>query len=356
MDIRDILTQLTALPGPPGLEAPVVERAGSLLKPFVDNVAIDRMGNLLGMRASGCPHARLLMLDAHLDEVGFMVVGHQEGFLRFRSLGSVDPRVLPGRVLRLCCQPPRFGVIACLPPHVQEKADSDNAIPLDKLFLDVGMAPDEARATFPIGTRAVFDGAAFALGLGQEPGQGQGQGQGPGQVSGHALDDRACFAVLLRTMELLQGQPLGVDLAVLGSVQEEVGARGAKTAAWAVSPDACIVADVTHGCTPDAPRHKTFALGGGPCVGVGPGCHRKLSSGLLEAAKIHGIPHQIEVMEGDTGTNSWPVQVTNYGIATAVLSLPLKYMHTPVETVRVDDMENMALLLARYIQSLEGEV
>jgi len=342
MDFAQVLAQLTALPGPSGTEGPVAERAAVLLAPFVDRVETDRLGNLVGYRSCRRTHARTLMLDAHLDEVGFMVSGYHEGYLRFRTLGGVDPRILPGLELQLLTVPPRTAVVACLPPHVQDKEDADKAIPLEDLLLDAGLSPGAARAEIPIGTRAVFKGDVVPLGA--------------KQLSGHAFDDRACFAVLLRVMELLKDQPLTVDLAVCGSVQEELGARGARTAAFALEPDACIVVDVTHGHTPDAPRHKTFALGGGPCVGMGPGCHRQMSSQLIGMAKAHGIPCQIEVMEGNTGTNAWPIQVSRRGVAAAMVSLPLKYMHTPVETVHLDDMENTAQLIARYVMSLEGEV
>jgi len=308
------------------------------MAPFVDRVETDRPGNLFGFHACRRAGARTLMLDAHLDEVGFMVTGYHEGYLRFRALGGIDPRILPGLELKLLTDPPRPVIVACSPPHVQEKEEADTAAPIEDLLLDAGLSDSAARAAVPIGTRAVFAGDVFALGA--------------KQVSGHAFDDRACFAVLLRVLELLRDQPLTADLVVCGSVQEELGSRGAKTAAFAVEPDACIVVDVTHAATPDAPKHKTFALGGGPCIGVGPGCHRLLSSNLIGTAKTHGIPYQVEVMEGHTGTNAWPVQISRRGVATAMVSLPLKYMHTPVETLHLDDMENSAQLLARYVLGL----
>ena len=342
MDMLDILTQLTCAPGPSGLEHQVVKLAETLLAPFVDSVKTDRMGNLLGYRFCQRAKAHTLMLDAHLDEVGFMVIGHDEGFLRLSALGGIDSRILPGAELRLLSDPPKTGVVACLPPHVQDGTRSGNTIPLEELLLDVGLSQDAALAAFPVGTRAVFIGAPFAL--------------GKKQLSGHAFDDRACFAVLLRTMELLRERPLAVNLVVCGSAQEELGARGAKTAAFAIAPESCIVVDVTHGCTPDAPRHRTFTLGGGPCIGMGPGCHRLSTSHLIETAKRNDIPFQIEVMEGNTGTNSWPIQVSGCGVATTMVSLPLKYMHTPVETLHLDDLENTAQLLAKYILSLEGTV
>ena len=343
MEMFEILERLCGLPGPSGREAPVAEASGAMLMPYVDRVEFDRLGNLLCFRSSGRVRASTLLLDAHLDEIGFVVTGHDEGYLRFSTVGGVDSRVLPGTtVLLLCADPPVKGVVVCPVPHLLGKQDSGEAIPLSELLIDIGMPHDKATLTCPVGTRAVFGGGVFPL--------------GPGQISGHALDNRVGFAVLLRTMELLAGHTITVDLAVLGSVQEEVGMRGAKTAAFTVLPDSCIVVDVTHAHSPGTPPHKTFKPGGGPCIGMGPGCHRAISSALLETAQTGGIPHQVEVMEGNTGTNAWPVQVTGRGVATAVLSVPLRYMHTPVETVHTGDIENTARLLSRYILSLEGEV
>ncbi len=342
MDMRETLATLMAPPGPSGSESPVTEVARELLAPYADRLEVDRLGNLLGFRACGRDGARVVMLDAHLDEIGFIVTGYDKGYLRFHTLGGIDSRMLPDREIKLLTDPPRMGVVACLPPHVQEKEDYDKSIPVSDLLIDAGLSEEEAPKHVPVGTRGVYIGEPFAL--------------GDKQISGHAFDDRACFVILLRTMELLRDKPLAVDLVLCGSVQEELGARGAIAAAFAVQPAAFIAVDVTHAQTPDAPKHKTFTLGGGPCIGMGPGCHRGMAAGLVETARAKGIPHQIEVMEGDTGTNASAAQVAGQGMVTAVVSLPLKYMHSPIETLHLDDMENTAQLLAQYLLSLNGEV
>ncbi len=340
MEIREMLTALTTLPGPSGFEGPALRQAQTLLAPLVESTRTDALGNLLGYRRSQVPDAQTVMLAAHLDEIGFMVTGHDKGYVRFCLIGGIDTRMLPNREIALCVDPPITGVVACLPPHVQQPEDHDKSIPADELFIDVGLCEEEAPVRVPIGTQGVFTGAPFALGT--------------KQLSGHSFDDRACFAILLRTLALLGDKPLAVHLVVCGSAQEEVGARGAKVAAFDADPDIFFAVDVTHAATPDAPKDRTFTLGGGPCIGMGPGCHRRVARELVETAKAAAIPHQIEVMEGHTGTDAWPAQVGRSGVATAVVSLPLKYMHTPIETLHLDDMENTAQLLAHFLLSLKA--
>ena len=170
-----------------------------------------------------------------------------------------------------------------------------------------------------------------------------------------SLDDRACFAVLLRAAELLRDQELDVDLYVLGSVREETGGMGAKVVTQAVSPDFCVAVDVTFGRTPDSPKDEAYVMGGGPVVGIGPNMARWMTKRLLDKAAGLDMAVQKEVMEGSTGTNGWEMQIANEGIATAVLSVPLKYMHTPVEVVERSDLEDCARLLAAFTVNLGKE-
>ena len=139
---------------------------------------------------------------------------------------------------------------------------------------------------------------------------------------------------------------------MLGSTQEETHSSGAITAAYEIAPDLCVAVDVTHGDSPDASKNETFKLGGGPVIGVGPNCAPALSCRLKELARGEEIPFQIEVMSGSSGTNAWPIQISREGIATAVLSIPERYMHTPVEVVHRQDLEDTAKLLAAFVESL----
>lgn len=151
-------------------------------------------------------------------------------------------------------------------------------------------------------------------------------------------------------LERLEGKQLNVDLYVLGSTQEETHSTGAITAAYEIAPEWCVAVDVTHGDSPDASKNETFQLGGGPVIGVGPNCARSLSERLKGLAKEIDCPIQIEVMAGSSGTNAWPVQISREGVATAVVSIPERYMHTPVEVVSKADLEDTARLLAALVE------
>ena len=342
MDYQGILSRLCALPGPSGFEGPVAEAAAELLRPLVDEVSIDRMGTVVGVKRCGREGAPKLLLDAHLDEIGFIITGHEEGYLRFAPLGGVDPRMLPDRELTILTQPPIFGVVACLPPHIQTAEDMGTAQAIKDMYLDIGLSQEEAQRCVPIGTPAVYRTGCAPL--------------GKDLLCGKALDDRACFAILLDALEQLKDTELDVDLYVLGSTQEETHSTGAITAAYGIVPDMCVAVDVTHGDSPDAPKDKTFKLGGGPVIGVGPNCTKWMAKRMQAKGKELELNCPLEVMSGHSGTNGWDLQISREGVATAVLSLPLRYMHTPVETVHRKDLTDTARLLAAFITGLGEEV
>ena len=336
MDMRQALERLCACTAPSGFEAPAAAVAAELLRPLVDEVSVDRMGNVLGVRRCGKEGAPRLLLDAHLDEIGLLVTGVEDGFLRFRSIGGVDPRMLPGRELVVLTDPPRRGIVTC-----PAGGEADKSIPLSELFVDVGLSQTEAERAVPVGTPMVYRGGCFAL--------------GEDQMCGKSMDDRSCFVTLLRAAELLRDRELDVDLYVLGSTQEETHSTGAIAAAYGIAPDCCVAVDVTHGDSPDASKDKTFPLGGGPVIGLGPNCTRWMARRLERKAEELGLDVQLEVMAGSSGTNGWPMQISREGIATAVLSLPLRYMHTPIETVHRDDLDHTAQLLAAFLEGLGEE-
>lgn len=335
MELQKTLELLCALPGPSGFEGGAAKGAMELLRPLVDEVYTTRLGSVVGVRRCGRTGAQKLLLDAHVDEIGIIVTGEEDGFLRFRTLGGVDPRMLCDREMTLLTDPPVFGVVACLPPHVQTAEDMGKSTPVSQLYLDVGLSSEQVKTRIPIGTPGVFRGSCAPL--------------GEDQCCGKALDDRACMTAILRALEQLQGQELDVDLYVLFSTQEETSSAGAITAVNAIAPDICVAVDVTHGRTPDGPKEKTFPLGGGPAIGMGPNMSRSLTKQLIALAEQEKLDYGIEVMSGHTGTNAWPMQICREGIATAVVSLPLKYMHTPVEVVSRTDLESTAKLLAAFV-------
>ncbi|MCL1820753.1 MAG: M20/M25/M40 family metallo-hydrolase [Oscillospiraceae bacterium] len=328
----DKLAKLSNTIAPSGYESKAAELAAEYLRQFTNDVQIDTLGNVIGMIPSPTG-VKTLLIDAHIDEIGVMVSGHEGGFLRFVTLGGIDPRMLMAREIRFLTG--HYGVVACLPPHIQQSSDADKCIPVEDLYIDIGL--DDA-SCIPIGTVGVFDTELADW--------------NNGCVIGKALDDRAAFLIILRALELIKS-PVRINIAVVASVQEEAGHRGAKTAAFGLNPDLCIALDVTHARTPDAPEDRTFVFGGGPVIGVAPSIPRSMSDTLKKLAKDNGIPYQIEVMSGNTGTNDWAFQTTREGIPAACLLLPLKYMHSPIEMFNKDDFENTAKLLAAFIEVQE---
>ena len=341
METEQILERLCAVGAPSGFERPAVMAARELLEPLMDEVWIDRLGSLVGVRRCGKPGAKRLLLDAHLDEVGLTVTGIENGFLRFQNIGGVDVRMLPDREVTVLTDPPMPGVVACLPPHVLSAEDRERAPKMEELSIDVGLSQEEAERRIPLGTPVVYKSNFLRL--------------GGRQLCGKAMDDRSCFVSLLRAAELLKEKPLDVDLYVLGSTREEANGAGAIAATQAIRPDYCVAVDVTHGRTPDGPKDETFVLGGGPTVGIGPNATRWMTRCMLDTAQREGIAVQKEIMEGSSGTNGWNMQICNEGVATAVLSIPLKYMHTPVETLDKGDIEAAARLLAAFAVRLGEE-
>ena len=342
MDYQKILSRLCVVPAPSGFEGAMADTAEELLRPLVDEVRRDRLGNVTGVLRCGRENAPRILLDAHMDQVGYIVTGHENGFLRFAALGGVDPRMLPGREMLVLTDPPIPGLVACLPPQMENRAEMDRAIPIQELFLDVGLPQEEAESRIPVGTPFICRPDCFPL--------------GKEFLCGTALDDRAGFAVLLDTLEQLKGETLDMDLYVLGAVQEERYEEGAMVASYAIIPDVCVAVDVTHGDSPDAARDLTFPLGKGPVLGAGPNCTRWLLNRMRDTARSLNMDVQTEVSPGHSGTDAWPVQVSREGVATSVLSVPLRYMHTPLEVVRRSDMEDCARLLTAFLRKIGKEL
>jgi endoglucanase len=329
------------IPGPSGFEQNISKKAVALLKDYMDDAYMDRYGNAVGVRLCGKANAKKLLFDAHLDEVGLIITGIEDGFLRFQAIGGVDPRVLPNQTVCILSDPMQYGVIACLPPHIQSASDHNEAIALEDLWIDLGMSQEKALKAVPIGTPVVYQSTFSEL--------------RNGYLAGKSLDDRAGFVSLLYTAELLQGKTLDVDLYIMGSTREEVGGSGAAVGTFALNPDYCIAVDVTHGRTPDAPKDETFLLGKGPVIGIGPNMTRWITNSIIDKAEALELEWQPEVMPGNSGTNAWKMQVTREGVATAVVSIPLKYMHTPYEVIKGSDIELTAQLLSAFAEGLAEE-
>ncbi len=341
MELREIIKELSAAPGPSGFEEVVSGRVRELLKPFTDDIFTDVMGNVIGLKRCGKPNAVTLMLNAHMDEIGFIVTGHEKGFLRFSCIGGIDPRMLPAREIKILTDEPIYGVIDTLPPHVMEAGDSEKAIDVKNMFIDVGLSQEEAVEKIPLGTPCVFVGGCFEL--------------GENMLCGKALDDRACTAIIIKAMENLCAMDLPVNIACLFSVQEELGCRGAITGAFEINPQLSITLDVTHALTPDSKKFETMKMGEGVAIGIGPNMNKPFTEMIVNAAEELDIKHQLEVISGRSGTDAWVIQVAREGVKTALLSIPTKYMHSPVETVHIADCDSAVKLIVATVIALGEE-
>ena len=341
MELNELIKNLSGLCAPTGFEKPAADYITALVTPLADEVRSDVMGSVIAVKRCGKPGAKKLMLEAHMDEIGLIVTGYDKGFLCFSSLGGVDPRMLPGLEVRICAPAPCYGVIDALPPHALSAEEMEKAFPADKLRINAGLSEEEAKARIPLGTPVVFASGCTEL--------------GEKCLCGKSLDDRACAAILIKTLETVQDTELDVDLYLLFAVQEEIGGRGATTATFAIAPDHAVAVDVTHAHTPDAKKSETMEFGKGPAVAVGPNINPVMSDALFRLAKEKDVPVQTEVIPGNSGTDGWEIQISREGVSTAVLSLPLRYMHTPVETLHLDDAENTVRLLSELVRNA-GEV
>ncbi len=335
MELKTVLRDLCTANGVNGCKE-AADLARNFLSTYTRDIHSDAMGNVLGIIPCGDPTAPTILLEAHVDEIGFVVTQVDErGFLRVSECGGIDNRALSAAPVTVLCNPPVNGVFAMVPSHL---AKEDTPLPqVTERVIDIG-AENAKHVT--VGTRVAF--RSHFEELCNE------------RVCDKALDNRAGVAAVLRTLDLLKDETLPFNIAVSFCTQEELGLRGAKTAAYSVRPDAAIVVDVSFAYTPDADKTQCGVLGNGTMIGMSPVLNRHMTDTLHALAEKQNIAYQWEVTGGMTGTDADVTSVTAEGIPTALLSVPLRYMHTPVEVVSVADIEATAQLMAAYIR--KGEV
>ncbi len=331
MELREMLERLTAAPGPAGREDAAADVAAELLQ-SLGEVSRTTLGSVVCKLPCGSADAPLILLEAHLDQVGLVVTTIEDGFLRIANCGGLDRRLLPATpVVVHTAGGPRKGVVCSVPPHLKEEGDKPPK--LEEMAIDVGYTQERATELFAPGDAITLDV------------QGCIELQN-GRVSSMALDDRAGCAAVIHAAQLVARQGSKNRVAVLLSAMEEVGGHGAATAAYGLDPQRSYCVDVSFGDWPGVAPHKSGKLGGGPMLGYAPILSRSLNARLHELAEREGITLQREVMGGVTGTNADKIAIARGGVATALLSIPLRHMHTGAETIVFSDLEDTARLLA----------
>ena len=328
-EVRELLYKLCALRGTSGNESAAAAGISEMLGTYMDT-RIDRLGNVTGTRGEGFS----ILLDAHIDQIGLVVTAvDEDGFVKVAKVGGADCRVLTAAQVTIHGREDVFGVITSTPPHL--KGDDDKKVKkFDDITIDIGMSKEQADKIISPGDRITFN-APFDTLAGN-------------RIASPSVDDRAGVAAILRCLQLLEGKDT-CRLDVMFSAQEETGGSGAKTGAFNSQADEAIACDVSFACAPGLSSDKYVALGSGTMVGYAPALDYKMSRRLTQIAEEKGIPHTEEVMGGRTGTNGDDIQVSGRGIKTALLSIPIRNMHTAVEVVDLADIENTARLMAEYI-------
>lgn len=343
MDITGILEELLKVPAVSGFESSFTAVIKNIMSVMCDEVKIDNFYNVTGFKKGTGGGGKKIMLTAHYDEIGFIVKDIDDrGFVKLSPIGGIDAKILLSQEVTIHGKKDVYGIIGAKPPHLLMPEESKKAVKLDSLSVDTGMSAQKLRELVSIGDAVTFKSPITVL-----------KGS---KVSSKSFDNRCGLAALLCTMNEILGKPHEADIYFTATTQEEVGLRGAITAAYNIEPDAAVVIDGCHGDMQDSPKDETYPLGKGPAIAMGPNLHKGLTEKMIECAKLSEIPYQIDVEPGNTGTEAWGIQVTRTGIPTVLVSIPLRYMHTTVETVHISDIENTGKLCSFFIQSLTGSL
>lgn len=332
MQVNTVLRELCLAPGVGGMTE-AAACAAEMLRPYCESVETDALGNVIAWRRGKREGLPTVMLEAHVDEIGFVVTGVDgNGFLKVAACGGVDNRVLTAAEVTVYGDRPYAGLFCSVPPHL----GGGDMPEIKDRGVDVGMTEEQVKEHIPVGSPMSFRKEYKPL-LGT-------------RVAATSLDDRAGVASVLYCLALLQEEELPVNVAVLFSVQEELGMRGAGAASFTVEPQVALSVDVSFAASPMEGGSVTAKLGAGPLVGMSPSLNVEISQMLVRLAKENEIPFQYEGMGGSTGTNADRIGVIRGGVKTALLSVPLRYMHTPVETADITDIENTGRLMAAFVK------
>ena len=337
------LKKLLSTPSPSGYESKIQRVCKSYVQPYVDKVYKDVHGNQYAVRN---PEGKLrVMLAGHVDEIA-LIVNHvdSDGFLGFLAIGGVDASVLDGqRVAIHGAKGDVAGVIGRRAIHLMEQKERGTALPIHKLWIDIGAKnKKDAEKTVAIGDPATIDVGFVEL--------------KNGRVVARALDDRIGAFVVLEAMRLIANKKVNCAVYCVTTVQEEIGLRGATTSAYECDPHVGIAVDVAHATDHpecDSKRHGSFALDAGPILHRGPNMNPVVAKQLVSVAKAKKIAYQMQAAPRGTGTDANAMQLSRGGVATGLIGIPNRYMHSPVEMVSLKDAELCARLLADWICTLK---
>jgi endoglucanase len=331
MDIKELLKELT-LSFSIGHINGAREILGRVVSQYAKVKEIGDQGLVATIHGNG---EKTVLIEAHVDEIGFTVTNVDDnGFLTVASCGGIDLRQLPTKQVVIHGKEKVKGVFISTPPHLSK--DNEKFSDISKIKIDTGLNA-EAKKVIKVGDYVTFDGEFFAL--------------GENRVTSKSLDNRAGCAVLCLLAERLNGKKLPVNVKLLFSEGEELGLRGARTAAFGIEADEAVIVDVSFGDAPDVKAQDSSPLGSGVMIGASPVLSRKITRTLEDMAKENGIPFTNEIMGSTTGTNADVISIVKEGIPCGLASIPLRNMHTDCEIVDLRDVLATVDLLYKYILS-----
>ncbi|MFA4668457.1 lysyl aminopeptidase [Pyrococcus kukulkanii] len=335
----ELMQRIIETPGVSGYEhLGIRDLVVDLLKEVADEVKVDRLGNVIAHFKGSSPK---VMVAAHMDKIGLMV-NHidKEGYLHVVPIGGVLPETLIAQRIRFFTDKgERYGVVGVLPPHLRRgQQDKGGKVDWDQIVVDVGASSKEEAEEmgFRIGTVGEF--APNFTRLSEH------------RFATPYLDDRICLYAMIEAARQLNEHE--ADIYIVASVQEEVGLRGARVASFAIDPEVGIAMDVTFAKQPHDKGKIVPELGKGPVMDVGPNINPKLRAFADEVAKKYNIPLQVEPSPRPTGTDANVMQINREGVATAVLSIPIRYMHSQVELADARDVDNTIKLAKALLEEL----
>lgn len=338
------LQQLLSTPGPSGDEAAVARVWRAEAESFADEVRADVRGSSFAVLQGGAPR---VLLAGHIDEIGIMVSYiDDEGFLSFAGIGGWDAQVLVGQRVRLLGKHGDvIGVIGKKPIHLLEDDERKHAGKIKDMWIDIGARNRaEAAERVRIGSVGVLDAPFYDF--------------PNGRIVSRSIDDRIGAFAVLQALRLLADDRPQATVAAVATAQEEISLAGARTAAFSFDPQVAIAVDVTFATdhpTSDKKQHGDVKLGGGPVLSRGASNSPVVFDMLVDIAEREGIPYSVQITPRYTGTDADEIHVARGGIATGVVSIPNRYMHSPNEMVELADVENTARLIAAFVRSLTPE-
>ena len=342
--LKNNIRKLIETIGVSGNEKNVSMVAKEIIETLLSNVEIDEFYNVVGYRKCEIENPIKILLDAHIDQVGFIVTDiTNEGCIRLSSFGIDQRNLIGNEVVVLTTNKEMLrGVIASSPPHIIDPDEFKKSIPINDLILDIGLTAEQVKNKIRIGDFASFSNQVI-------------EAQN-GTMIGTPLDNRVGFACIVDVLKLLEHERLKSELIVCGSTKHETGFHGIKNVASRENPQFAIVVDACHTQTAITPKHITPKFGKGPVISIGYNSFPQLAKKAMRISENNKIPYQIRADGYVIESNAFEIQVQNNGIQTVVISYPLKYKHSPVEMINVDDINNTSKLIAELIKEIGGVV